>query len=200
MARIGILGGTFDPVHFGHIHLALAMSEAHGLDEVWWIPAQKNPLKESTVVSAQDRLKMLHLALDPIAAFKIKELELLNPNPSYTINTLRKLKEDYPRHDFYLLLGDDALGRFHEWKEPEQVIQLGHPLIGTRQLDNHFPDNLPLSAESMLQLKKGWTPIPHLEISATDIRKRLKERRFCGHLVPAKVLDYIVKNGLYFRA
>jgi nicotinate-nucleotide adenylyltransferase len=197
MAKIGFFGGTFDPIHFGHIHLAISLLESHKLDEVWWVPTHKNPLKDVEPVSAKNRLDMLHLALDGIAFFKIQDDELLNPQIYYTIDTLLNFSQRYPQHQFHLLLGDDALLKFHEWKNVDQLMALAPPLIGTRTMPHSFPKNLPISAASMQALEKGRTEIPQIEISATHIRKRLKKRWFSGHLVPAKALDYILEKGLY---
>lgn len=194
--RVGVLGGSFDPVHFGHLHLAISLAEAHHLDEVWWIPVRMNPLKTESVQSPVHRLEMLKLGLQGIPYFKALDLELKREGLSYTIDTLRRLKTQYPKIIWHLLMGDDLLEQFGKWKDPEEIIRLAPPLIGARLLKN-FPSHLPYAKEIMIALQKGWTPIPFIEISATEIRKRLKENKFCGHLVPAKVLDYIANHRLY---
>lgn len=197
--HIGILGGTFDPVHFGHLHLAISCLEARDLSEVWWVPTQQNPLKGDFHASALDRLAMVKLAIQDIPEFQVLDIEALKQGPCYTIDTIRTLKAMRPQAEFHLILGDDALSRFHEWKDPLEVIDLAPPIIGAR-ISKTFPEGLPFSKEIIKVLKHGWTPIPLIEISATEIRKRLKEKLFCGHLIPAKVLDYIEQNGLYFFA
>lgn len=194
--RVGIFGGTFDPLHWGHFHLAISLLEKHNLDQVWWIPVQINPFKESQPVSAKDRLAMLKLGLEGISAFKVMDLEMNRPGPSYTIDTLRELHRAHPEVSFYLLLGDDALAHFDRWKDPEEIIDLAPPLIGARQYLN-FPSFLSLPQKVLNALEEGWTPLPLMEISATNIRKRLKEKLFCAHLAPAKVLDYIAQHRLY---
>lgn len=198
MKRVGIFGGTFDPIHFGHLHLAVSLSEAHHLDEVWWVPAAANPLKKDSPEDARHRLAMLQLALEGLSKFKIVDCEIKRPGPSYTVDTLRALKDEFGKDiAFHLLLGEDSLSSFSKWKEAEEVLKLASPLIGSRQ-GTTFPEGLALPKEMLTALKKGWTPGPVVQISATDVRKRLKESRFCGHLVPWKVLDYIFKNRLYF--
>jgi nicotinate-nucleotide adenylyltransferase len=199
MKKIGVFGGTFDPIHFGHLHLAISLSEAHKLDCVFWVPAHANPLKEACDTPSKHRLAMLKLALRPIPSFKIMDFELKRKSPSYTVDTLRALKKRFPDARFHLLIGDDILPHFAKWKEPLEVIQLAAPLVGARR-SHWFPAKLKLDAEIVDAFKRGWTPVPLMEISATDIRNRLNERKFCGHLVPAKVLDYIHEHHLYSTA
>lgn len=195
LMHVGILGGSFDPVHFGHLHLAISLFEKHQLDEVWWIPVRQSPLKPSPLATAEHRLEMLSLALQEISAFKIVQIEIEREGPSFTVETLRTLRGANPEVQFSLFLGDDALYHFNRWKDPEEIIQLAPPLIGARH-SPHFPQ-LTLDKELIQALQKGWTAIPLIEISATDVRKRLKDKLFCGHLVPAKVLDYIHTHRLY---
>lgn len=192
MRQIGIFGGTFDPIHFGHIHLAVALAEAHQLEEVWWVPACISPFKKKLPVEASHRLAMLKAALEKLPQFKILDLELTRKGPSYTVDTLILLKEQFPQYVFHLLFADDVLPRFLEWKEPQKILELAKPLIGSRQ-SKEFPSDLHLPED----FKWGWTPIPLLEISATDLRDRLKRKKFCGCFIPEKVLDYIEEHHLY---
>lgn len=195
--RIGILGGSFDPVHFGHIHLALSLFERHHLDKVWWIPVRQSPLKNAPSVNGEHRFEMVKRGIEEIPSFEGLEIEMEKEGASFTVETLRVLKERYPKIAFHLLLGDDALYHFDKWKCPEEIIEMAPPLIGARQ-SSSFPSSLPLKKSLVGALRKGWTSIPLMEISATEIRKRLKDNLFCGHLVPAKVLDYIHTYHLYF--
>lgn len=165
---IGVFGGTFDPVHFGHIQLALSVFEKGGFDQILWIPAKINPLKAASPVSSKHRLQMLQIALKELPFFKILDLELHREGPSYTVDTLKLLKNEHPDTQFRLILGEDAIKEFHKWKNPEEIEKIAPPLVG-----------------------------PRTEISATDIRDRLSRGLYCGHLLPAKVLDYIALNGLY---
>lgn len=194
--RVGILGGTFDPVHFGHIQLALALSKNHNLDEVWWVPAKRNPLKTEIPEMEFHRLAMLKRALAEIPNFKILTIELEQPTASFTVDTLKKLKEKYPNHQFFLLLGDDVIPNFMQWKSPLEVVQLAPPLIGARRTDQ-CPSLTHLPNEMIPLFKKGWTEIPLLDISSTEVRNRLKNKLYSTHLIPAKVLDYITLYHLY---
>lgn len=168
MKNVGFFGGSFDPIHFGHISLAVQLMEAHQLDEVLFCPAFCSPFKIETPprASPKDRLQMLKLALD-FPAFKICTLELDRKGPSYTIDTIRELKEEGVK--LRLLLSDEAAQYLHRWKETEQLVKIAPPLIGPREL----------------------------KISSTEVRARLKKKNYCGHLVPAKALDYIHSHGLY---
>lgn len=198
MTRVGVFGGTFDPVHFGHIHLALTLFERHALDRVIFMPSAKNPLKTDQPASDQDRLTMLRYALEELPCFSIDEREVRRGGRSFTVDTLRDLhSEGLSNSQLFLLLGEDVLAQFHEWKKPEEVLQLATPLVMARA-STHFP-SLPLLPEVLKKrLQEGWTPAPLMEISATEIRKRLNLKQFCGHLLPAKVLDHIHRHRLYF--
>lgn len=197
MKKIGVFGGTFDPPHFGHIHLALGLKEAHHLDEVWWIPVQVSPFKQAQKpLSPLHRVEMLGLALESLPYFKVKDIEAASPGPSYTVDTLRKLKIAHPEAVLYLLMGQDAAAHFEYWKEPEEILKLASPLVGTREnVDRGTLSFSSLAVEKAL--REGLTLLPNLEISATTIRNRLKSSLYCGHLVPAKVLDYIERHHLY---
>jgi len=193
LKKIGIYGGTFDPPHFGHLNLAIEMMERHHLDEIWWIPVYNHPFQDkSTTSTISHRLEMVRLATEDIPAFKVLDIEAERIGPSYTIDTVRHLKEEFPEHQFFLLLGDDALAHFHLWKEPEEVVRLASPLIATRKdVVVVLPDTLSPALQKAME--KGITPIPLLQISSTAIRQRLKDGLYCGHLVPDRALEYIKK-------
>lgn len=199
--KIGIYGGSFDPVHLGHINLAVEIMEAHKLDEVWFCPALINPHKmEGRARSPEDRLNMLKLVVEGVPHFRIIDNELRRKGPSYTIDTLHELinaqagKPD-PDH-FYLIIGDDAAKSFHRWHLPEEIVKLVPLLIGSRGPSKDLEDiqGSPLIVEA---IKKGSTPTRVMDISSTEIRRRLSKKMYCGHLLQGKVLDYILSNQLY---
>ncbi len=199
--KIGIYGGTFDPIHLGHINLALEILEKCGLDEVWFCPAQMSPHKVNTLpAETEHRLKMLELSLDELPSFKILDIEINRPPPSYTIETLLLLREIplYNQHEFFLILGDDAIPGFFQWREPEEIIKLAPLLIGSRLPE--APD-VPLegSPKVVEAIKRGLVRTRIMEVSGTDIRDRIQNGLYIGHLVPAKVVDYIYLNALYFN-
>lgn len=192
--KIGILGGSFDPVHFGHLNLAICLMESCGLDEVLFVPTSLSPFKEATppVATSLERFTMLKSALKPLEKFHINEEEIHRSGPVYTIDTVRKLAQN--KHlQLHLLLGEDHLHTFHKWKDVEELILLAPPLIGGRTTE-------------MTTLPKDFTAtplrtvkIPLLDISSTMIRERLFQGKYCGHLVPAEVLDLIKKKNLYHK-
>lgn len=192
--RVGIYGGTFDPVHLGHINLALEIKEKWPLDEIWFVPAQKNPLKENgAVASPSMRLEMLEEAIENIPYFKICTIEIEKDTPSYTIDTIRELKEKFPRNEFYLILGDDSLKNFEKWRDPEKIAQ-EIPLIVGRRLGDKINFTSPVIEEAV---NKGKMDTSIMEVSATTIRDRCQKGMIIEHMVPAKVVDYIYDNGLY---
>lgn len=199
--KIGLYGGTFDPIHLGHLNAALAAMEYHKLDEVWFCPAQINPLKlNGPSASSHHRLEMLKIALVDLPHFHIITHEIEQECVSYTVDTLRwltaKEKEQAHPSQFFLIIGEDALATFFQWREPEEIIKLAQPLIVRR-----FYTAKALSSQGDQEIEKiftkGRTPNPIIEISATEIRERVQHGLYIGHLVPAKVVDYIYQNHLY---
>jgi len=193
--HIGFLGGTFDPIHFGHIHLGISLQEAHGLDEVIVCPTACSPLKKSLPKDGKHRLEMIRLAITEIPHWHLLDWEVKQSPPSYTIDTIRYLlKNVYHQGDvqMHLLIAEDALDNLMRWKEIQELLEIAPPLIGCR-------DSLRQRHDFILSSKvqAGITNTKVLEISATEIRDRLKKGLYCGHLVPAKVLDYITLHQLY---
>ena len=168
MKRIGFFGGSFDPIHFGHIALAISLLEQHTLDEVLFCPAFCSPFKVDSPprVDGKHRLKMLELALD-YPKFRATSMEIDRGATSYTIDTLKALQKEGVQ--WKLLLSDETAKSLPQWKEAKEIVQIAEPLIGTKDL----------------------------QISSTKIRHRLKKRLYCAHLIPSKVLDYIFANDLY---
>lgn len=199
--KIGLLGGTFDPIHFGHLNLAFELMEKRNLDQVWFIPAQVNPFKmKRPPISMDHRLAMVQLALQNIPQFHLKDLERERPPPSYTIDTLKSFiaEEAYshsPRQ-FALLLGEDAIPSFYQWHLPEEIIKLVPLYIGFRSGIEQYELNL-FSQTIQEAIQSGLTATRLMDISGTDIRDRLEKRLYCGHLVPGAVLDYIEENQIY---
>lgn len=195
---IGFFGGTFNPIHFGHLHLALSLLEQANLTEVWFCPASMNPFRQDEPpIAAEHRLRMAELAVADIPAFKVIDTECRRSGPSYTVDTIRQLiAENRQGVTFRLILGDDALQDFADWREPEELVRLAPPLVGQRSCFSAMGD-VRGSTEVVKALCLGWRPLPLLEISATEVRARLQKGLYCGHLIPAKVLDYIDKHRLY---
>ena len=197
--RIGIFGGTFDPVHFGHLAVAIRLQEAHKLDQVLFVPANVNPQKKGhSVASSEQRINMLKIALRGIPGFSICDLELKRDGPSYMIDTVRELKNmrRYQEAQFFLLMGEDLLLQFCDWKDPHELVQLAPPLIAMRSLQKSKGVSM-LGALLQAAIDNGMTQTPLYDVSATEVRDRLKKGLFCGHLVDKAVLRYIRCHELY---
>lgn len=199
MKRIGIFGGTFDPIHLGHLLVAIALKEAHSLDHVYFLPAQMNPQKQnSKAASAEHRCQMIKIALRGVPGCSLLSLELDRPGPSYMIDTLRllKTKKPFKNSELFLLMGEDLLETFTEWKEPHAIVRLCQPLIARRTECSPLGrwQHDPELSEAIF---RGMTKTPLFDISATDIRARLKKGVFCGHLIHKAVLHYIHKYKVY---
>lgn len=193
---IGFFGGTFDPVHHGHIALALAMVE-HGLKEVWFCPAKRNPFKQTDAPEeVEHRLNMLRLATERIPEFKVLDIEAKREGNSYTVDTLRTLvreqKNSSHPEEIRLILGGDLLKGFMDWKDAREILELAKPIVGGRCSKENY-DSIPKE----LKDQNIFIDIPILEISSTQIRQRIKQNLYIEHLVPPKVVDYIKSHGLY---
>lgn len=198
MKKIGFFGGTFDPIHFGHLNLAVQVLEKKKWDEIWFCPAQLNPFKQNGETSGHHRLAMVNLAIAPFPKFRSLDLELQRQGPSYTIDTIRTLLEmDKNQSEIGLILGDDTIHQFAQWKEAEELVRLVPLVIGVRHPEKeHFHSGNPRMDEA---LKKGCLETSLMEISATQVRDRLKNGLPCSHLVPKEVLDYIREFRLYSK-
>lgn len=199
--KIGLFGGTFNPIHFGHINLVLELKEKNGLDEVWLIPSLISPFRiQEPILAARHRLKMLQCVASELEGLKIVDLELKRTPPSYTVDTVKEIQAANPESSFFLLFGEDTLIRFSEWKDPLEIVRRIPLLIGSRHHSEllHLLPTMKLPVEISTAIQNGIQPTRQMEISATDIRERLKKKLYCGHFVPGKVLDYIYENQLYF--
>jgi nicotinate-nucleotide adenylyltransferase len=211
---IGILGGTFDPIHFGHLRLAEEMLELAKLGQIRFIPAGTPPHREQPQTSAQHRSAMVKLAIADQPAFVLDEREVERSLPCYTVDTLRELRAELGADiPLCLLMGSDAFLQLHTWHEWEKLFELAHIVVGCRPgftLEEHIYgataalqreyDGRLCRPEELSQWPRGGIfelPIPKLEISATDIRCRVAEGRTIRYLLPSAVADYIHQHHLY---
>lgn len=208
---VGMFGGTFDPVHLGHLRSAVELYEALQLDVLHMIPAPRPPLRDQPEVSAQDRLALLEAGIDGATGLVADGRELLREGPSYTTLTLAELREEYGTEArLVMVLGQDAFLRLADWHQPEQLFEYAHlvvisrpgyrpersaaltELIGCREVD---------SLAALMEAPNGHLfalALPTtMSISATDIRRRLAERRSIRFLVPASVDEIIRQRRLY---
>lgn len=196
--RIGIFGGSFNPVHFGHLNLAIEMLEKRELSKIYFCPTNISPFKQNTKpISAYHRLKMLELAVEAIPEFFILENELFRPGPSYTIDTIEELlkSEANLNAHYYLILGEDSLSGFHQWHRAKDIIRLTTLLVGVRSGSRPSACD---DSEIQEAILAGLTPTKTIDISSSEIRERIRLEKHCFHLLPSKVLDYIYANRLYF--
>ena len=212
MARIGLLGGTFDPIHFGHLGMAQELAEALALNTVKFIPAAVPPLKSQPSVSAIDRCAMVKLAIANNPDFQLDERELKRTGPSYTLDTLCSLRSELSEQDsLVLFIGSDAFKQFNRWHQWQEIIRLCHIALVARPdndvstglnpelvtfLQDHYTENAMdlQSATAGLITMQAITP---LTISSSAIREQLKTRQSARYLTPDCVLDYIAQHGLY---
>jgi nicotinate-nucleotide adenylyltransferase len=184
--KVGLLFGSFNPIHLGHLVIAEYFVSQGGMDEVWLMVSPLNPFKQAAdLAPAEDRMEMVRLAVEDNIALKASDFEFSLPVPSYTIDTLEALDQHFPQHNFYLLLGEDLLGGFTGWKEYQKILDRGKILVYPRNSSNSAQIELPVS------------PAPRLDISSTYIRKCLSNGLSVTYLVPNAVLSYIKDKGLY---
>ena len=183
----GILGGSFDPIHHGHLILARAALEELGLERILFVPANRSPHKTDTKpATAQDRLAMVQLAIQDEPDFQASNLELHRPPPSYTVDTLHELRAQHPDDQFTLLIGADNVAKFDTWREPDEIRRLARLAVLDRA--NHDSPH-------------DWPVVRRLvDISSTDIRARVAAGRSIRYLTPDSVCDYIAREGLYRHA
>lgn len=198
---IGLFGGTFDPIHLGHLNLALELKEKCQLDEVWFIPALNPPLRPTDqLAKPSERLEMVKLAVQPISDFKVVALEFEREGLSYTIDTVKRILDTNKGDDFVLLLGEDSAMSLPRWKEALELVRLIPLCVGCRTKINLTKKikNPLFPKEIRLAVQKGIVETAMMDIEGKMIRKRLKEKLYCGHLLPAKVLDFISENHIYY--
>ena len=192
--KIGILGGTFDPIHMGHLVLAEQVKEKLKLDQVIFIPCFSPPHKRGRKLSpAKDRFHITRLAVDGNPFFLVSDIELKRKGFSYTVDTLRQLKNLYPNSKIYFLTGSDALNEIHTWKDPEKIYKLAKMVIATRPGFDEFDPEDHFAKKSII------INITGVDIYSSQIRGRVKKGQSIKYLVPSKVEKYIKRKKLYRR-
>ena len=199
MKKVGIMGGTFNPIHNGHLFLAEHAYEQVKLDYVLFMPTMNPPHKtETDVISAEHRLNMVKLAIKDNPNFVLSDLELNRPGLTYTSDTLKILKEKEPDTEFYFIVGADSLMMMTKWKDPQTVFSLSTIVVGGRE--NYLKKQLIDQAAYLEETYKGkiiLLDMPNIEISSEYIRERIAERKSIRYYVPDEVLSYIKAYNLY---
>lgn len=186
---IGLFGGSFDPIHHGHLLVAQAVLEALQLEQLRFIPARQQPFKKGKHgASAEDRAHMVGLAIRGEPRFSLERVELDRPEPSYTVDTLRELRRREPGKEFAILVGADAAQELTTWREAEQLPLLSRIVV----FDRHGADlpKLPWAIQAVRA--------PAVDIAATEIRRRVATGRSIRYWVPDAVAEFITAKGLYF--
>ena len=192
MHKVGIFGGTFDPIHLGHLITAQSVREIRNLEKILFIPAFISPHKGDIKTSApEDRLNMIKLAIKDIPFFDYSDLEIKKEGVSYTVDTLRELKKKYDKLEF--IIGYDNIFSFNTWKDPDEILKLSKIIVLKRKSSHPPPFEDKYYHQAVFVQTRG------IEISATDIRERVKKGMPINFLVPASVREYIYKHKLYLE-
>lgn len=197
--KIGILGGSFDPIHNGHLAIAESAYRDFNLDEIWLIPAGHSPNKdEYKMTSAIVRAEMTALAAQNLPHFKLSTYEIDKEGTSYTYLTLSDFKEQYPNTDFYFIMGADSLDYFDAWRHPEIICQKAIILVAVRD-DMDLNDINEKIEHIKTQFHAEIYPLScdKIDISSSEIRANLQNRKDICDMVPQAVADYITKHNLY---
>jgi len=199
--RTGIFGGSFNPIHNGHISLARQLKEKAGLDEVWLMVSPQNPLKQhSDLLNDEARLKMARRALQGESGIIASDYEMHLSKPSYTWHTLQALSHDYPDREFVLMIGGDNWNLFGRWYHHEDIFRnyqiVVYPRKGSIEAGGQHP-NSALNKTAHHALSPLVVEAELIDISSTDIRQRIREGQSIHNLVPQVVEDIIMKEGYY---
>jgi nicotinate-nucleotide adenylyltransferase len=193
--RVGIMGGTFDPIHHGHLVAASEVADRFGLDQVVFVPTGQPWQKSEFAVSpAEDRYLMTVIATASNPRFMVSRVDIDRGGPTYTVDTLRDLRDAYGTDtELFFITGADALGKILSWKDAEDLFSLAHFVGVTRPGFDLSAEHLPASTVSLVQ-------VPAMAISSTDCRRRVEDGKPVWYLVPDGVVQYIAKRGLYRKS
>jgi nicotinate-nucleotide adenylyltransferase len=196
--RLGLLGGTFDPPHYGHLLAAQEVAWRLHIDRVLFLPARQNPLKRGEPSSsAEDRCEMVALAVADNPIFELSRLDLDRPPPSYTADLLRALQS--PEHELFFLVGADILPELPKWREPQQIVQLARLVVVNRP-GAPSPDMERVEAVLPgVRERVDRVQIPGVDVSSREIRKRVAAGRPIRYLTPPTVVRYVIDRRLYRR-
>lgn len=213
--KIGLLGGTFNPVHFGHLHIAEEVLESCGLDQVWFVPTCRPPHKQLAAdVSFTHRLAMVATAIAADERFVACDLEGRRGGTSYSIETLEQLRREYPEHQFYFIMGLDSFAEIGSWKEYPRLFELAHLVVTARPgFSGSLQELLPVAIAELFCYDAGSENLTHssgfsvfsithtrCDVSSTEIRQLLQADGDVEALIPAKVRDYIKQHKLYLKS
>lgn len=189
--KIGLFSGSFNPIHIGHLVLGNYLREFTCLDEVWFAVTPHNPLKnQDDLLDDRVRLEMVRLALEDHEGLFVSDIEFRMPRPSYTVDTLAKLEQEYPGNEFILIIGGDNWSIFDQWKKYDRLLQNYKILIYPRR-----GEKIDIPAEHRMNVQVVEAPV--VEVSSTFIRDGIKGGKNMRSFLPKSVYEYIVERGLY---
>ncbi len=202
--RIGIFGGSFDPIHFGHLILAEQCREQANLDQVWFIPCSLGPHKKDGAHSTdRQRIEMVELALAGHTPFVLSKIEIERGGVSYTVDTLKQVRESNPDDELFLLMGDDSLESFDSWREPKTICELAIPLVvnrpGSGEVDLSVLEKY-VDPSRFEIFKSAVIVSPQIQVSSSEIRKRVGEAKSIRYLTPRPVEKYIETQKLFLNS
>nr|WP_320023475.1 nicotinate (nicotinamide) nucleotide adenylyltransferase [uncultured Draconibacterium sp.] len=188
---IGLYFGSYNPVHIGHLAIANYMVEYTDIDQLWFVVSPHNPLKKkNNLLADYQRLELVHRAIDDDGRFRASNIEFSLPKPSYTVDTLAYLKDQYPNYHFKILMGSDNLESFHKWKNYEVILEEFGVIVYPRP--GFDPDNV--QVEKNITIAKG---APLMEVSSSFIRKAIKKGKDVRHFLPQKSWEYLDEMNFY---
>ena len=195
--RLGIFGGSFDPVHSAHLAIARACQQQAKLDEVWFTPTAIQPLKhKGPCASDSHRSEMLRFAIQDEPTWRVCTIEIDRGGFSYTVDTLRQIREELPETDLFFLIGADALHDVAKWKEPREIFRMATPLVVCRAAQL-LPDIDRLAQLCTADTQPQSIEMPAMDVSSSEIRHRVAVGEAIDELVPNAVAAYIAQHGLY---
>ncbi|MEE2876988.1 MAG: nicotinate-nucleotide adenylyltransferase [Candidatus Neomarinimicrobiota bacterium] len=191
--KLCLFGGTFDPPHIGHLVIAETIQESERFDKVVFIPASIPPHKEEDISPIEDRLEMLRLALMDNDHFDVSDIEIERGGVSYTVETIEDAKARFgiDAEDLYVLIGSDSLLGFHHWKQYESILHECRVIVAQR------PGFRPSRIDPKILSRIQFANIPQIEVSSSQIRRRIRNGSTIRYLVPSPVMNYIQDQGLY---
>lgn len=198
--RIGLFGGTFDPIHLGHLILAERCREEAGLEQIWFVPSYAPPHKsERTITRFEQRCEMVALATTGQPAFRVERIEKELPPPSFTSETLAELQARHPEHEFSLVIGGDSLRDFSTWHEPQRILELARLVAVPR------PGAIPVTPEELAgqlglppeRVRLTLVQCPAIAIASREIRARIAAGKTVRYLVPRSIEEYLRERKLY---
>jgi len=199
MDRLGVYGGTFDPVHLGHLAVARSVREAYDLSRILFIPARQSPLRDPPQASARDRLAMVRRAIEGMPGFEASAIDIERPGPSYMVDTLRELAVRHPGADLFLVLGADAVGELPAWREADRILAAAQIIAVPRP--GHTAGIPPevLALHPRADRRIHLHHMPPVDIAASRIRASRARGRSVEAWVPPAVAEYIAARRLYSR-